>query len=774
MVGAVVGAAALGSALAFGPIVRSRVAKEAARRNLAVDVGTVRPGWFAVRLLDVHVRPLGTERVDATLGEIRVELTGGFSVEKVQVRGGELRLRGELGDISHDLEASKGEPRNPIGESRAVPVTGEAISVRWSISNEREIEATGAGFARVDGVTKLSLELARVTDRELTVSFGGASVELDASRTLRSAHAATLEVEWRAPHEESPPPPASSAPAALPPPIVMAKNSRPPKRGEPAHAKGGAPPPPEVRGPLVPLPDLRAWRLLASALAARVAERIPDAVSVSVDALTAKATRDGNGISFGPGPFTISRRETKVDLQFTSTAGSGGTPLSLHASLPIDKGDVSLSLEGGPVALSVLGIKDGTAGLTDVDRATLAGKAKVVLADDALTFDGELRARGAAIRQARIASDVVRGLDVALGARGVLSDKGELRLDDFTATLGALHLSASGTLKQSDEAVSASFRFDVPTASCQSLLESMPSALLPSLRGAKYSGTLGARGTFSFDSRAIDDLVLSYDIQDQCRIVEAPPALARERFKQSFTHRIYLPDGTLSEETTGPGTSKWVPFGAISPFMVVAVLTTEDGGFYRHKGFSHSAIRHSIIANLKARRFVRGASTISMQLAKNLFLLREKTLSRKLEEVLLTDYLEQVFTKDELMELYLNVIEYAPNVYGIGPASYHYFGRSPSELNLAESLFLSSMLPAPLRLSGLKNGGQLSEGWQRTIVHLMTIAKKSGLISEEELEEGKNETVVFYKTGPRGPARRHSQLDAPADDDTQGQLQESD
>jgi membrane peptidoglycan carboxypeptidase len=146
-----------------------------------------------------------------------------------------------------------------------------------------------------------------------------------------------------------------------------------------------------------------------------------------------------------------------------------------------------------------------------------------------------------------------------------------------------------------------------------------------------------------------------------------------------------------------------------------------------------------------------------MQLAKNLFLVREKTLSRKFEEMILTDYLEQVFTKNELMEIYLNVIEFGPDVYGIGPASRFYFGRGPGELNLAESLFLSSVLPAPLKLSGLRGGGQLGEGWERTIQHLMAIAKKSGLISDEELEEGKSEVVVFHNSGPRGPARRYAE-----------------
>ena len=782
--GAVLGAIALAGSIAFGPVVRSRISNEAARRGLEVGVGSVRPGWFAVRLVDVNVRLAAVDCVDATLGEVRVELTGGLSVDRVHVRGGELRLRGDVEELRRELTAWRarvGEPSSPSTGGGQTPISGDAIAVRWTVSANRELDATGMSFARDGKGFSAAVDLAHLRDADIALTIGGGSVELDSAHALRSTHAASLEIAWSAPatpvtRAEGAPSAAgvaasaSSAPSP-PPPVVLVKGTHAAKRGDPSRPMASAALA-EGRGPFVELPNLRAWRALAGATAVRIADRIPDAVTVSIDALSAKLVRDGTSIAVGPGPFTIARRAGRVDFQFSSSGGAGGTPLSLHATMPVAEGDVSLTLEGGPVALSVLGVRDGAGGLTDVERATLAGKGRLVLADDALTFDGELRVRGAAIKQPRLASDVIRGLDLGIAARGVLSDKGELRLDDFSATMGALHVSVSGLLRQSDELFAATLRFDIPSASCQALLESVPTALLPNLRGAKYTGTFGARGNLSVDSRSIDDLVLAYDIQDQCRVSEASPALARERFKQPFTHRIYLPDGSLGEETTGPGTGKWVSFGGISPFMIVAVLTTEDGGFYRHHGFSHPAIKSSVIANLKARRFVRGASTITMQLAKNLFLLREKTLSRKLEEVILTAYLEQAFTKDELMEMYLNIIEYGPNVYGIGPAAFHYFGRSPTEINLAESLFLSSMLPAPLRYHHLKSGGQLSEGWQRTLVHLMTIAKKSGLISEEELEEGKDETVVFYKTGPRGPARRHSHLDAPSTDEVV-ELQES-
>jgi len=166
----------------------------------------------------------------------------------------------------------------------------------------------------------------------------------------------------------------------------------------------------------------------------------------------------------------------------------------------------------------------------------------------------------------------------------------------------------------------------------------------------------------------------------------------------------------------------------------VAVLTTEDGAFPHHHGYSPGAIKASIIANLKARRFVRGASTISMQLAKNLFLSRDKTLSRKLEEVVLTDYLEQVFSKDELMELYLNVIEFGPAVYGITAASEYYFGRDPDELNFAECLFLASLLPSPIRYGAMRDHETAPDGWMRALHSIMRIAKKGSLITDDELE----------------------------------------
>jgi hypothetical protein len=373
---------------------------------------------------------------------------------------------------------------------------------------------------------------------------------------------------------------------------------------------------------------------------------------------------------------------------------------------------------------------------------------------ESLTFDGEIGVRGLSVQDRRLASEVVRGLDLSVGARGVMSDKGEVRIDDAEASMGAIRARLHGGFEQTGDHFSTAMDFELPTASCEALLGSIPTALLPTVRGAQMTGTIGGSGRIAFDTRRLDDLALDYGIEDRCKMVDVPDELAKERFGRPFVHRIYTHDGKLTDETTGPDTSNWTDFDHISPFMQAAVLTTEDGAFYHHHGFNHAAIRNALLANLKARRFLRGASTITMQLAKNLFLTREKTLSRKLEELILTDYLEQAFSKEEMMELYLNIIEFGPELYGVTAAADHYFGRRPDELNLAESLFLSSILPQPVYYHRLYDRGEVGESWMRGIKARMEIAERTGKINAAELQEGLTEENVFHKpNAPRPPPR---------------------
>lgn len=724
----VLAAAGVVLAVGFGPLVRAQVSAEAARRHLNVQVGHVRPGWFAVRLLDVAIAPEGASSVRARLDEVRISVGVSLRLERVALHGGNVTLAGASSQIEDDVRRWQAKKTAGDGGTRhpAATIAWDAIEVQWVEQNgaQPRFHARAVIGSRDDDLVRVGMADVRLGFAHGVAACSALSAEFTHGGELARMYAGSVSLEFAF---------GDAAPS-------------PPRDTEGVVA---------AAAPLVSLPDLKALRERTRGVGQQLARALPEGAEIRIDSLTWKLSQQGTPLTVGPGPLTATRNGSRVEVRFSTEPSAASTPIAIRVLSPLDDGDAAATLEGGPVSLALLGVKEQALGLVDVGRATVTGRARIVLSGDgeSLTFDAEAIAKGLSIQQSRLAPDVVRGLDLALRMRGAVTAGGELRLDDVAATAGALHVEASGALHQKADHVSSTFHFEVPNAACQAMFDSVPTALLPALAGTRLAGTFGARGRFAFDSRSLDELELKYEMQDQCRVVDVPAALERERFKQPFAHRIYLPDGTVGEQTTGPGSPNWTPLEAISPYMQVAVLTTEDGGFSRHHGFNHAAIRASIVANLKARRFVRGASTITMQLAKNLFLTREKTLSRKLQELVLTDYLEQVFSKDELMELYLNIVEFGPSVYGVAAAADHYFGRRPAELNLAECLFLSSLLPAPIRYGTMHEAGQPPEGWMRTIHALMRIAHKTGLISESELAEGQNEPIVFWRGGPRPEPR---------------------
>ena len=147
----------------------------------------------------------------------------------------------------------------------------------------------------------------------------------------------------------------------------------------------------------------------------------------------------------------------------------------------------------------------------------------------------------------------------------------------------------------------------------------------------------------------------------------------------------------------GPDNPDFVPYGEISPYLVGSIMTTEDNGFFKHRGWVSSEFKSALRRNLQRGGFRLGASSITMQMTKNVLLTREKTLSRKLQELFLVWYIEQNLSKERILELYFNAIEFGPRIYGIGAATRHYFGKKPAELTPLEAAWFSSILPSPKR-----------------------------------------------------------------------------
>lgn len=170
--------------------------------------------------------------------------------------------------------------------------------------------------------------------------------------------------------------------------------------------------------------------------------------------------------------------------------------------------------------------------------------------------------------------------------------------------------------------------------------------------------------------------------------------------RTSYPKVIYnAKDKTDSIEVVAKRPADWTPLGSVSKVAVAAIVLSEDWAFYQHNGFDWEQIQNSVETNLKKGKFARGGSTITQQVAKNVFLTNEKTIWRKLQEAVLTVRLERHLSKGRILEIYLNIAEFGEGLYGVGPASRYYFRKHPSQLTAKEGAFLAMLLPSPKKYS---------------------------------------------------------------------------
>ena len=210
-----------------------------------------------------------------------------------------------------------------------------------------------------------------------------------------------------------------------------------------------------------------------------------------------------------------------------------------------------------------------------------------------------------------------------------------------------------------------------------------------------------------------------------------PPVSDLADKKFSTTIQVKDWQGEYHPFVVGPRNPDWTPSGRIPPEMKWAVILAEDANFYKHEGFDVKAIKNAIKYDLEKKSLKRGASTITQQTAKNLFLSREKTVTRKLKEIYLAYRMEQELTKGRIIEFYLNVVELGPMVYGIGHGSRYYFNKPASALTPRECAFLAAMLPGPrLAYNPYK---KLDRVLKRSDM-ILKLLRKNGVLGENEYQ----------------------------------------
>lgn len=229
------------------------------------------------------------------------------------------------------------------------------------------------------------------------------------------------------------------------------------------------------------------------------------------------------------------------------------------------------------------------------------------------------------------------------------------------------------------------------------LFESLPEGLFNNLKGLKTKGELSYKLNFYCNFSKPDSLKFSSALKKHNFSIERFGQSDFTRINDSFIYTAYEKGQAVSSFEVGPANVYFTPFNSIPDLLIKSILTSEDAFFFYHKGFNEDAFRESIVKNIKEKRFARGGSTITMQLVKNVFLNRNKNITRKVEEALIVWLIENnnLVSKERMMEVYLNIIEWGPGIYGIGQAARFYFNKKPSQLNLDECLYLANLIPHP-------------------------------------------------------------------------------
>lgn len=438
------------------------------------------------------------------------------------------------------------------------------------------------------------------------------------------------------------------------------------------------------------------------------------------------------------------------------------------------QGEVGLKARRGDLKVTFEHVEAGFAGRAlgisaDLWKAgEVSGEVQVKTEgpEAAWSLTGHVQGQRLTLEHFRLASTPITDLSLRLeGAASWDPATRALRVRDGALTLGEARLGVEVELDglgigQSDAPVDLKhlrFKLNLPRTDAQRLFAQIPEAFKSQLSAMRFQGELGFRLEADIDTRDISGMKTDGDLDiKSLRVAQYDPRADVRGLTGPFHHEVTQPETgyVFSIDASPEVDGRWVPLSRVSPYVAKGVFTNEDGSFYKHKGFSWLQVKSSVEDNLEAGRFRRGASTLSMQVIKNLFLTSEKTLARKFQEAVLTFCMEQVeqTPKDRILEIYLNIIEWAPGVYGVRGAAQHYFGVHPADLSLAEAVYLITIIPGPRKYHSHYARGEISDAWWDRMQRLMKIMLERGHITQEEYDQGVARRPTFWKgSGMRPP-----------------------
>lgn len=455
--------------------------------------------------------------------------------------------------------------------------------------------------------------------------------------------------------------------------------------------------------------------------------------------------------SFGPidGGITVQRRGTQSAAIIAMRDPESGSQVNARAN-PTDEGwNLSAGIEGDlvPIFGSLLEFSQ-----VNIQRMPMRGRAGINYVSDTqqLTLDLDLEEHDAAVESDAVAKEAVTGFT----ARQRLRAEVDMQTRTLEVKEGLLEINGIPVVLSVDirpGQTSPRFRInaDVRTTPFARLLKSVPGG--DSLEIARrMSPALTFALTVAIAGELSDPNTWQPELNYQFRSIDANKTFTGLEFTQGpFEYFPLTPDGRQEAALiVGPTSADWVSYNRIPYILRRAIVVSEDASFPFHQGIDLEEGRAALQDAMLGAERPRGGSTISQQLVKNLFLSRDRTAQRKALELLLTFHMESCLPKNDIFALYANIIEWGPDIYGIGPASQHYFGRPPSRLSPLEMAYLATLIPSPIPLHAHYDRGTVPRRHLRKVHALLERLNRLGQLTDEQLAGAKGARLRFSR--PKG------------------------
>jgi penicillin-binding protein 1A len=382
------------------------------------------------------------------------------------------------------------------------------------------------------------------------------------------------------------------------------------------------------------------------------------------------------------------------------------------------------------------------AGEPVVAPGTWTGRLGVAQTGEHLSTDAALSGEGVRV-------SLPRGLSLGRGEYGAPTlvalswtasrDGASIDVRRMTARVGGTELAGHGRLEGPGEDRIVELELEARSdlvAALQTAAVRLPPAL-PVAPGDRL-------GTASFDVAVQGPLARPADLRivPHLRYDSTPQVVQKLSFlRRPF--RFHPPDTDGITLDVREGAEDFIPLTQVPPLLLRTLLISEDAGFYGHPGIDVAEIPLAWAKNVEKGTAARGASTITQQLVKNLFLTNDKSYARKLEEAALALLVDAAVPKTRILEIYLNVIEWGPGLYGLVPAARHYFGKTPGELTPREMVFLVCLIPSPVRYHQAHVTGRVGPGMDQLMANLLAKLRSVDALTDDEYFDALTEELQF-------------------------------